>query len=73
MADFSLRRCRHYPGMRIVIDIDEDVPPIGRVLVGTDPPHEFAGWLALLRLLDDALGNGAAAAPEALAEPLPPG
>ena len=35
--------------MRIVVEVDENEPPQGRV--EHDPPLEFAGWLGLLQVL----------------------
>lgn len=53
--------------MKILISLDSTDPPAGRVqLVLDDDPiaqreratgTDFAGWLGLLRVLDDALGS----------------
>lgn len=44
--------------MLIVIELDAHQPPAGRLLTEAGAPHEFTGWLALLRLLDDVVACG---------------
>jgi hypothetical protein len=52
--------------MKIVISVESLDPPTGRVscraggrpvLGGSDEGVEFAGWLGLLRILDDLIGE----------------
>ncbi len=39
----------------IEIWVDTTQPLAGRVVLGDDPPHPFAGWLQLLGILVDAV------------------
>ncbi len=43
--------------MRIDVQVDERAPPVGFVRVDEGPPVPFVGWLGLLRILSEAMGE----------------
>lgn len=66
LADVCAEICGDHGGVELRICCDRTEPPVGRLWRETvpgptendaDDPVEFSGWLGLLRVLADALGN----------------
>ena len=50
---------RHSPGVEFLVELSQDSSGrvSGRVVPADQPPAGFSGWLELLRLLEDQVGD----------------
>lgn len=61
MADFFPSAVGDVDGMKIVIEVQTTAPPSGIVVLGGETgewkPEPFAGWLGLMRVLEELMSE----------------